>query len=348
MDSNLLLCRPGFESDCAAEMDARAGAAGLAGFAKARAGDGFLIWQAPEQDAARLLTPSAVFARTAWPVRARFDELPDDRVEALLSRIHGVEPVGEVRLEHPDTNEGRSLHRFLKRFRAPLEAALRQQGLYEPGRNHDCLHLFFRDSRTGWIGRSSAGIAGPWENGIPRLKLPRSAPSRSALKLEEACQRLLSSGERDHWLRAGREAVDLGAAPGGWSWFLASRGLRVTAVDHGRLAPGLEADYPVQHLEADAFTWRPRSPVDWVVCDVVDKPARSCALIEHWIGQGRARLAIFNLKLPMKRRYAEVARLLEPLEQRLERAGVPVQTRAAHLYHDRDEVTVLIAPVRAS
>lgn len=344
MDSNLLLCRPGFESDCAAEMEARSRDAGLWGYARAGDGDGYLIWHTPQQQAEHLLRSAPVFARTGWPVLSEFGALPENRVEALTALLDGTEPAAELRLEHPDTNEGRGLQRFLKRFRRPLETALTRQGVLSSATNGRCLHLFFSDSRHGYVGRSQKGRAGPWENGVPRLKLAADAPSRSALKIEEACLRLMDDTERAHWLRSGREAVDLGAAPGGWSWFLASRGLRVTAVDHGRLAEGLEAEYPVSRVAADAFTWRPPSPVDWLVCDVVDKPGRTRALIEQWLSRGWARLALFNLKLPMKKRYGEVTRLIEQLEQGLKRSGYKGRIRAAHLYHDRDEVTVLVLP----
>ena len=344
MDSNLLLCRPGFESDCAAEMDAVSRDASLWGYARAAEGQGYLVWHTPQQPAEQLADIHPVFARTGWPVLDAFGPLPENRIEALLALLDNVEPVDELRLEHPDTNEGRGLHRFLKRFRRPLEAALTRQGLLKSGGRNRCLHLFFTDSRHGYAGLSEGGSAGPWENGIPRLKLSAEAPSRSALKIEEACRRLLDAQERAHWLRSGRDAVDLGAAPGGWSWFLASRGLRVTAVDHGRLAEGLEAQYPVTRVAADAFTWRPPSPVDWLVCDVVDKPARTRALMEQWLSRGWARLALFNLKLPMKQRYAQVEQLRARLREGLDKAGLRVQIRAAHLYHDRDEVTLLVLP----
>ena len=52
--------------------------------------------------------------------------------------------------------------------------------------------------------------------GIPRLRFPRGAPSRSSLKLEEAWLVFLRAKERQQRLVPGMQAVDLGAAPGGW------------------------------------------------------------------------------------------------------------------------------------
>ena len=125
--------------------------------------------------------------------------------------------------------------------------------------------------------------------------------------------------EHDELLKAGMRAVDLGAAPGGWSWYLAQRGLKVTAVDNGSLKGDVAIDPRVTHVRADGLSWRPRAPVDWLVCDIVLQPIRIAALVGDWIAEGLARRAIVNLKLPMKRRYAEVERCLDLLRSRLAR-----------------------------
>lgn len=326
MQPYLFLCRPGFEGDLAAELSAT-----LTGYGKAGEGQGRVLWysQAP-------LQVMPVFARTGWAVCAEFGPLaPEDRVSALLPLLPPGR-FGRLFLEHPDTNDGRALQRFLRGFRAPMEKALKKAGRLDPARP-EVLHLYFEDSARGFIGSSHHAV---WENGVPRLRLHREAPSRSALKLEEAWWRLLDETEQAHWLRPGMTAADLGAAPGGWSWQLARRGVRVQAVDHGRLRPGLEDEYPVTHLACDAFTWEPARTLDWVVCDIVDKPARTLALMIRWLSSGWARAALFNLKLPMKQRYRESAHLLE----RLHRALPEARIRASQLYHDREEITVLVLP----
>jgi len=340
MNGLMLLCRPGFEADCAAELAAR----DPLGYARARAGQGHVQWVSAEAQGVDLR--SLIFARTGFVLAGEFRDLPEhDRLSALMPDLAELGPVGEVRLEYPDTNEGRALQRFLKRFRGALLGALRASGQLS-GPAGRCLHLFFTDSRTGCFGTSRIAQSGPWELGIPRLRLPAAAPSRSAQKLEEAWLTLMGPDERAHWLREGRTGVDLGAAPGGWTWQLARHGLRMTGVDHGRLAADLMAEYPVQHVAADAFTWRPPRTVDWLVCDVVDKPARTLALMEKWLVHDWARLALFNLKLPMKQRHATVDTLLSRLRVAL--AGRPVTVRARQLYYDREEITVLVIPAQAA
>ena len=131
--------------------------------------------------------------------------------------------------------------------------------------------------------------------GIPRLKFPRQAPSRSTLKLEEAWHHFIPREQWDTRLAAGMTGVDLGAAPGGWTWQMVNRHIKVSAVDNGPMNADLMDSGLVEHFRADGFTFRPKRPVDWMVCDIVEKPARNAALLETWIGEGLCREAVVNL-----------------------------------------------------
>ncbi len=72
---------------------------------------------------------------------------------------------------------------------------------------------------------------------------------------------------------AGREVVDLCAAPGGKTAQLATAGARVTAVDRSsrrleRLISNLQRlELPIAAVGADALTWRPPHPVEAVLLD---------------------------------------------------------------------------------
>jgi hypothetical protein len=80
---------------------------------------------------------------------------------------------------------------------------------------------------------AGAGISGApfWPGGRPELPFVQRYVSRSAFKLIEAIN--LFSIHIDPQAHA----LDLGAAPGGWSQVLAGYGMRVTAVDPGALDP---------------------------------------------------------------------------------------------------------------
>jgi 23S rRNA (cytidine2498-2'-O)-methyltransferase len=200
--------------------------------------------------------------------------------------------------------------------------------------------VFLADSRRALLGLSLASEGSAWPMGIPRLRMPKDAPSRSTLKLAEAIMGLLTADEQKATLRPGLQAVDLGASPGGWTWQLVSRGCAsppsTTAPwrPQSAIATGL-----LEHLRADGFTWKPRKPVEWMVCDMVEQPSRIAPLMAEWVATGRCRRSIFNLKLPMKRRYDEIERCRALIDQRMRAGNIKYILRIKHLYHDREEVT---------
>jgi 23S rRNA (cytidine2498-2'-O)-methyltransferase len=203
--------------------------------------------------------------------------------------------------------------------------------------------VFLVDGATAYVGTSVAHDR-EWPLGIPRLRMPPGAPSRSTLKLAEAFATFLGDDEAA-LLRPGMRAVDLGAAPGGWTWQLAQRGIKVTAVDNGPLKGAIAGDALVTHRREDGLRWRPQRPVDWLVCDIVEQPIRIAELVARWIADGAARRAIFNLKLPMKKRYDEVRRCEQRIAEIVRGKGLRHTLRVRQLYHDREEVTAYLARI---
>ncbi len=341
----LVQCRPGFEADAGQEL--QASAARLAGRLQSQPQSGFvfLALDAPQPHdelRRRLDTSRLVFARQSFQVLAVIDDLPErDRLTPLVERIEGFqERFSAILLETPDTNEGKQQSGFLGRFGPLLEAALTRSGTLRVDSPHlPRLHLFFVGARQVWLGLSLPSEGSAWPMGIPRLRMPKDAPSRSTLKLAEAILTLLSPDEQKSSLRPGLAAVDLGAAPGGWSWQLVSRGLRVTAIDNGPIAASVLATGLIEHLRTDGLTWRPKKAVEWMVCDMVEQPSRIAPVMADWLATGRCRRSIFNLKLPMKKRHEEVERCRNLIDQRMRAAGLKYVLRIKHLYHDSEEVT---------
>lgn len=338
MNLSLLQCRPGFEADCAAEVTAVAAERGVSGYCRASAGDGYLEFEGDGDP--RFAWHDLVFARQVWPVFARHSELPPlDRLTPLIESLPtGLGALSGLVFEHPDTNEGKSVSVFLRKFEHPFSKALRARGIRLDAPDAPRLHLFFTDSARAWLGLADPARAAPWAMGIPRLRFPRGAPSRSTLKLDEAFRTLLSAEEQVLWLRPGMRAVDLGAAPGGWTFQLVQRHISVIAVDNGPMDAALLDSGLVEHRREDGFRFRPARPVDWLVCDMVEQPQRVVALVGDWLADGACRSAVFNLKLPMKKRQAMVATCLASLRDRL---GASLLLRCKQLFHDREEVTVL-------
>ena len=346
----LALCRAGFEKEVAGELDELAARIGLTGFVRAREGSAFVTFETHEavpfaELAASCDWRSLVFARQLLPWFARVDGLPErDRATPLVEAARsGGQRFASVTLETPDTDDAKQQSGFCRRFTPKFEEALAKAGLLPArGRNLAELHVIFPDASTAWLCACEPGKAALWPMGVPRLRMPREAGSRSTLKLAEAIFTLLTEEERTHTLRAGLRAVDLGAAPGGWTWQLAHRGLHVVAVDNGNIAPSVMATDMVEHVRADGFTWRPQRNVEWMVCDMVEQPSRIASLVADWVGSGRCRRSIFNLKLPMKKRLEAVAQCRTLIHKRLASVG-PYDLRIKHLYHDREEVTAYLA-----
>lgn len=345
----LLHCRAGFEKECAGEIAERAATVGLSGYVKTVENSGYVLYVPHDGDATRLAASCAwrdlVFARQIAAVLPLIDGLPEtNRIPPLAAAAASLGgPFSSLWLEYPDTNAGKTVSGFCRRFAPILEKALTAGGLLDPSAARaPRLHLFFLDTAQAYVGITDPARSAPWPLGIPRLKMPGAAPSRSTLKLAEALLVFLTDGERAARLHEGITAVDLGAAPGGWTWQLVRHGVQVTAVDNGALDGTLReaiANGQIEHLRCDGFHYRPRRPVHWLVCDMVEKPSRVAALIAGWVADGDAGEAIFNLKLPMKKRREELEHCRALIETALDAAGAAFELRFKQLYHDREEVT---------
>jgi len=168
--------------------------------------------------------------------------------------------------------------------------------------------------------------------GRARMRVGAGKPSRAARKVEEALQLL---GVQPS---AGESCVDLGAAPGGWSWVLLEKRARVIAVDPAMLRPDLYERRGLRHVKESAFTFEPEETVDWLFCDMAWRPLEAAALLAKWARRHWARMLVANLKLPMKRKAEMAIRLREVLAD-----GGWTRIRMRQLYHDRDEITVVAA-----
>ncbi|MFC3609653.1 23S rRNA (cytidine(2498)-2'-O)-methyltransferase RlmM [Stutzerimonas tarimensis] len=339
----LLHCRPGFEAEVCAEIGDQAARVGVPGYAKSKAGTACAEFVCTEPGGAQRLMEAVSFSSLIFVrqwARGTWVELPErDRIGVLLDQLAEAPVFSGLWLEVMDTNDGKELSTFCRKFEGPLRRALEKAGRLKDDGHGPRLLLTFRSGREAFVGVADADNSALWPMGIPRLKFPRQAPSRSTLKLEEAWHHFIPRDQWDARLAPAMTAVDLGAAPGGWTWQLVNRHMRVTAVDNGPMNEELMDSGLVDHQRVDGFAFRPRRPVDWMVCDIVEKPARNAALLETWIGEGLCREAVVNLKLPMKQRYAEVKRLLERIADGLDARGVRASIACKQLYHDREEVT---------
>jgi 23S rRNA (cytidine2498-2'-O)-methyltransferase len=320
----LLTTRPGAERDLVEELY----------FADAKSQPRLV---APSLVAARARPGEPAFARQAFPVRAVV--APENLSRAVEDALVAFGPRQPWALDVwvPDSDEGnRYANRAAELARAVTvagawgekrvadgRAALADNGLYAQA----CLLPPGDMLAVGVLPARDAPSLAP--GGRLRVHVPDAAPSRAAMKLLEAF----------HWLDrapdAGDLCVDLGAAPGGWSWVLLERRARVIAVDPAFLARSLQSKKGVQHIRGDAFKFEPREPVDWLFSDMAWRPLESAALLAKWARRRWARLLIANIKLPMKKKAEMLVRVREILTD-----GGWTNLRMRQLYHDREEVTI--------
>ena len=167
----------------------------------------------------------------------------------------------------------------------------------------------------------------PFPNGIAGLVEDRAGPpSRAYLKLWEACARF------DEWPRPGQTCLDLGAAPGGWSWAIARLGARVLAIDRAPLDPRVAAMPEVEIRQQSAFALDPAAgvPVDWLFSDVIAYPARLLGLMRRWIAAGTAARIVCTLKFQ------------DPTDHDAADAFAAIPgARVLHLSHNKHELTLL-------
>jgi 23S rRNA (cytidine2498-2'-O)-methyltransferase len=157
-------------------------------------------------------------------------------------------------------------------------------------------------------------------------------PSRAYLKLVEAFVRLGVMPAK------GDKCLDLGASPGGWTWYLNSLGAHVLAVDKAPLDPQIAQRRNVQWRGESAFGLDPASvpPVDWLCSDIVAYPERLLRLVRAWIDSGRARNIVCTLKFQGEIDHDAVAQF----------AAIP-DAQLFHLHHNKHELTfarILAAP----
>lgn len=135
-------------------------------------------------------------------------------------------------------------------------------------------------------------------------------------------------------------ALDLGAAPGGWTKVLAAHGAQVVAVDPADLAPEVAALPNVTHFPGRAEEYLATSPAeqfDLITNDMNCDPAGSAELVRALLPLLRAGgVVIMTVKFVTRNRKKHVREVSDALGRHFE----SLQER--HLPHNARETTVLL------
>jgi 23S rRNA (cytidine2498-2'-O)-methyltransferase len=344
----VLLCRPGFEKECAGEIMEWATRFQFPAYIQTNDQSGVvLLISSSDLPTSELITKidfrQLIFTRQWFASSKNALNLPEtNRLSDILETAKSfTKDFHDVELDYADTNEGKSLNKFCKQFKPHLISALKKDRLLSAHARWR-LHLYFTDSLHVTIGLSPTDNSASDAMGIIRLKMPGKAPSRSTLKMEEAIHWFLHADRQTDLIKAGMTVVDLGAAPGGWTWQFVQRECHVTAIDNGPMDDALLKTGMVEHIKTDAFTYKPDKKVDWLVCDMAERPLHVSRLIARWLTDKQCQNAIFNLKLPMKKRLLSTQECIRLIEKSLTQEKIKHSIQAKQLYHDREEITVCI------
>ncbi|MBI1214342.1 MAG: hypothetical protein GC185_00820 [Alphaproteobacteria bacterium] len=172
---------------------------------------------------------------------------------------------------------------------------------------------------------AAADCSAPVPNGAYVFEEDKEGPpSRAYLKLWEALTR---AGKLPG---PGDKCLDLGSAPGGWTWVLQKLSAEVVSVDKAPLAPEVEVLPGVTHLEQSAFALDPAEvgPVDWLFSDIICYPERLLRLVQAWRESGLVKNFVTTIKFQGDTDYKTTQNFLEI-------SG----SRAMHLYNNKHEIT---------
>ncbi|MFD2117781.1 SAM-dependent methyltransferase [Paenibacillus yanchengensis] len=182
------------------------------------------------------------------------------------------------------------------------------------------------------------GVATPtemlsdWPGGAIRFQREENQISRAKFKLLEA-ERIFSLDFSSY-----HTALDIGAAPGGWTSLLLERGLTVTAVDPAELHESIRQHPALTYLKKNANDVKfPSNHYDLLVCDMSWSPLLMSRLILQLEGALQpSAIVIVTIKLMHKKPLQTIKEVINRLQAEFH------LERAKQLFHNRDEITLFL------
>ncbi len=241
--------------------------------------------------------------------------------DALAAQVVLVEDDIEVAVPEMERRGSNALDEHpLEAARVDLRAVLRakitgrraKRDDTQPSSGHRARVLLV-DAWSAWISVAKAPV-GPallsWPSPFPAGRAlderAENAPSSAHRKLDEALAWLEAAPTSDDIV------IDLGAAPGGWSWAALRKGARVIAVDRADMDHEILKHERLEHVRADAFKYVPERQPTWLLCDVIAEPERSLDVVARAVQSSHLRALVVTLKLkrPVKLDVVKRARAL--------------------------------------
>ncbi|MBP1155484.1 SAM-dependent methyltransferase [Paenibacillus sp. PvR148] len=194
------------------------------------------------------------------------------------------------------------------------------------------LSLFFtKDTVYYGLSRPQDNLS-DWSGGAVRFRKEEGQVSRAKFKLLEAEQAFGLDFTQY------RSALDIGAAPGGWTSLLLERGLKVTAVDPAKLDAGLLRNRNLTYhpKKADEVVFA-AGAFDLLVCDMSWSHRQMAKLVRGLLYALKpGGTAIITVKLMNKKAFQTIREVIQDLSPELE------LQKAKQLFHNREELTLFL------
>jgi len=253
----------------------------------------------------------------------------------LSEQVRQAEPVlaGKRVAVHIRRADGCAFDRSVQETKASIDAALRDIGAEPDQRAPEQIVSVYavKEQLLYGIGTPEE-LMSDWPGGAIRFQREEGQISRAKFKLIEA--------ELAFGLQYGqyRKALDIGAAPGGWTSLLLERGVKVTAVDPGEMHPSLKRHPNLTILKRNAseVKFKPGT-FDLLVCDMSWSPMQMARLVlELTEALTHGATAIVTIKLMHRKPLQTIRDVTAKLEDAF------IVHRAKQLFHNREEITVFM------
>jgi len=172
-----------------------------------------------------------------------------------------------------------------------------------------------------------------WSGGMRHYAMKEDTISRAGFKLMEALEAYPIDFKKDSI------ALDLGAAPGGWTKVLVENGLKVVAVDPVQLSPVLQANKNVEFYNGRAHDYIKKSNImfDLIVNDMSMNIMTSINFILSLKHRLRNKgYVIMTFKLTKNDRLEKIKEGINQLSNKFDVVFIK------QLFHNRSEVTVIL------
>ncbi|WP_424768881.1 SAM-dependent methyltransferase [Paenibacillus sp. sgz302251] len=217
--------------------------------------------------------------------------------------------------------------------KAVLDAVLEEIGAEPVVQEPEVIIAIYAAVNQLYVGFGTpSDMLSDWPGGAVRFQREEGQISRAKFKLLEA--------ERAFHLNYAKfqHALDIGAAPGGWTSLLLERGLRVTAIDPADLHPSLMAYPTLTYMKRNASEVKLQpGAYDLLVCDMSWSPMLMCKLVldlDPALSKGGT--AIITVKLMHKKPLQTIRDVISRLSTEF------VLLKAKQLFHNREEITLYL------